>query len=174
MVDCHRISLSILRASRASKQFGAGQRRYYRNHHGSQRCGCSRRKGHRDERGHLHFSTCGLEQRRNIFLPRLNPGQYTVTVEAAGFKKGVQSDVIVEVSKTGTIDFTLSTGAATETVQVTADQIALNTTAPELGSTIEPVVVAALPVQVSGRGRQIDQLQFLAPGTTGRHVLSSR
>ena len=36
-----------------------------------------------------------------------------------------------------------------------------------MGSTIEPVVVAALPVEVSGRGRQIDQLQFLAPGTTG-------
>ena len=48
-----------------------------------------------------------------------------------------------------------------------ADEVALNTTQPELGSTIEPVVVEALPTEVSGRGRQIDQLQFLAPGTTG-------
>src|ERR1700730_7785885 len=51
----------------------------------------------------------------------LNPGEYTVTVEASGFKKAVQSNVIVEVSKTGTIDFTLTTGATNETVQVTAD-----------------------------------------------------
>jgi hypothetical protein len=97
----------------------------------------------------------------------LNPGTYTVTVEAQGFKKSVQSGVIVEVSKTDTIDATLATGATAETVQVTASEIALNTTQPELGSTIEPVVVAALPVEVSGLGRQIDQLQFTAPGTTG-------
>src|ERR1019366_1989784 len=97
----------------------------------------------------------------------LNPGKYTVTVEASGFKKDVQADVNVEVSTTATIDVTVSAGAASETVQVTADQIALNTTAPELGSTIEPVVVAALPEEVSGRGRQVDSLQFLAPGTTG-------
>jgi hypothetical protein len=95
------------------------------------------------------------------------PGKYTLSVDATGFKKSVQKGVNVEVSSTSTIDFTLSAGAASETVQVAADEIALNTTQPELGSTIEPVVVDALPTEVSGRGRQVDQLQFLAPGTTG-------
>ena len=61
----------------------------------------------------------------------LNPGKYTVTVEASGFKKAVQEAVTVEVSTTATIDFTVSAGTANETVQVTAAQIALNTTAPE-------------------------------------------
>jgi len=97
----------------------------------------------------------------------LIPGRYNVEVESSGFKKAVHNDVTIEVSTTATIDVVVSTGAATETVQVTADQIALNTTQPELGSTIEPVVVAALPVEVSGRGRQVDALQFMAPGTTG-------
>lgn len=97
----------------------------------------------------------------------LNPGKYNVIVEASGFKKAVQENVSVEVSTVATIDVVVSAGAATETVQVTSDAIALNTTQPELGSTIEPVVVAALPEEVSGRGRQIDQLQFTAPGTTG-------
>jgi hypothetical protein len=97
----------------------------------------------------------------------LIPGAYTITVEKSGFKKAVQNHVNVEVSTTATIPITLSTGAATETVQVEASSIALNTTAPQLGSTIEPVVVKALPTEVSGRGRQIDQLQFLAPGITG-------
>ena len=59
----------------------------------------------------------------------LNPGKYTVTVEASGFKKAVQEAVTVEVSTTATIDFTVSAGTANETVQVTAAQIALNTTA---------------------------------------------
>ncbi len=95
------------------------------------------------------------------------PGKYTVAVDAQGFKKEVQKGVTVEVSTNSAIDFTLNAGAASETVQVTADQLALNTTQPELGSTIEPIVVEALPSEVAGRGRQVDQLQFLAPGTTG-------
>jgi hypothetical protein len=103
----------------------------------------------------------------NYTVRGLIPGRYDVVVEAPGFKKAVRNDVTVEVSTTATIDVEVATGAATETVQVTADQIALNTTQPELGSTIEPVVVAALPVEVSGRGRQVDALQFMAPGTTG-------
>ena len=97
----------------------------------------------------------------------LIPGAYTLTVEKSGFKKAVQNHVNVEVSTTSTINFSMTTGAATETVEVEASSIALNTTAPQLGSTIEPAVVKALPTQVSGRGRQIDQLQFLAPGITG-------
>ena len=97
----------------------------------------------------------------------LLPGRYTVSIDASGFKKAIQKDVRIEVSTAATIDFTLQPGTTSETVSVVADQIALNTTQPELGSTIEPVVVQALPNEVAGRGRQIDQMQFLAPGTTG-------
>ncbi len=97
----------------------------------------------------------------------LTPGVYSITVEATGFKKEVQNSVNVEVSTTATVPISLSAGATSETVEVTADPIALNTTQPQLGSTVEPVVVAALPAEVNGRGRQIDSLQFLAPGTTG-------
>lgn len=97
----------------------------------------------------------------------LNPGLYTISVEATGFKQAVQKGVHIEVSTTATINFPLATGATSETVEVTASAIALNTTQPQLGTTIEPAVVASLPNEVSGRGRQIDQLQFLAPGTTG-------
>jgi hypothetical protein len=95
------------------------------------------------------------------------PGKYTVSVDASGFKKDVQKGLTVDVSTTATVDFSLHAGAANETVSVAADQIALNTTQPELGSTIDPVVVEALPTEVAGRGRQVDSLQFLAPGTTG-------
>jgi hypothetical protein len=95
------------------------------------------------------------------------PGHYTITVEGSGFKKQVQRNVNVEVSTNATVDIALTAGGNNETVQVAAEQLTLNTTQPELGSTIEPIVVQALPTEVSGRGRQIDSLQFLAPGTTG-------
>jgi hypothetical protein len=97
----------------------------------------------------------------------LTPGAYTVTVEKTGFKKSVQNHVNVEVTVNATVPITLTTGAATETVQVDAQAITLNTTQPQIGSTIEPTVVKSLPTAVGGRGRQVDQLQLLAPGTTG-------
>src|SRR5580658_6712267 len=43
------------------------------------------------------------------------PSKYTVSVEAAGFKKEVKKGVNVEVSTTPTVDMTLSAGAANET-----------------------------------------------------------
>ena len=68
----------------------------------------------------------------------------------------------------GTLDVALSTGATSETVEVTSPLIALNTTTPELGTTIENEVVLALPTEVAGgRGRQIDNFIFLAPGVQG-------
>lgn len=97
----------------------------------------------------------------------LLPSRYTVTVEAAGFRKSVQNHVNIDVSTTPTIDFAMTVGGSSETVEVTANSIALNTTQPQLGTTIEPDVVNALPNAVAGRGRQIDALQFLVPGTTG-------
>ncbi len=98
----------------------------------------------------------------------LQPGRYTVTVSAPGFSTTIKNDVTVEVTEQSTIDFALNTGGANEIVEVSAPLIALNTTQPELGTTIEPAVVAALPVAIGGgRTRQIDQLQFLAPGTQG-------
>jgi hypothetical protein len=97
----------------------------------------------------------------------LTPGAYTVTVEKPGFKKSVQNRVNVEVTVTATIDFAMTNGAVSDTVEVDAQQISLNTTQPQLGSTIEPQVVKSLPTAVGGRGRQVDQLQLLAPGTTG-------
>jgi hypothetical protein len=97
----------------------------------------------------------------------LTPDKYRVEVQSPGFKTQVQNGVNIEISVTATLTFTMATGEASQTVEVTANSISLNTTAPQLGTTLEPAVVAALPVEVSGRGRQIDSLQFTAPGTTG-------
>ncbi len=97
----------------------------------------------------------------------LIPGTYDIAVEASGFQKFVLTGIGVEVSRTATMNVTLKAGSAEQTVQVQANAIALNTTQPQIGTTIEPAVVQSLPFEVAGRGRQIDQLQFLAPGVTG-------
>ena len=97
----------------------------------------------------------------------LIPGTYSLTVEAPGFQKYVQTGIHIETATTATINATMTAGAATQTIQVTSSPIALNTTQPQIGTVIEPAVVASLPFEVSGRGRQIDQVQFLAPGVSG-------
>lgn len=106
---------------------------------------------------------------RGIYqLPALNPGTYTVKVSAPGFQTGIYNGVGVEVAKPATVNAMLQTGTATQTVEVTASPIALNTTQPSLGTTIENKVVRELPNEISGgRGRQIDSFIFLAPGVTG-------
>lgn len=97
----------------------------------------------------------------------LIPGTYDIGVDSTGFEKFVLTGIGVEVSKTATVNVTLKAGSTTQTVQVQASAIALNTTQPQISTTIEPTVVQSLPFEVAGRGRQIDQLQFLAPGVTG-------
>jgi len=69
-------------------------------------------------------------------LSGLTPGRYTVTVESPGFKKAIQEKVLIEVGTQATINLSLSPGAASETVQVIASSVALNTTQPQLGTTI--------------------------------------
>ncbi|MBV9301096.1 MAG: TonB-dependent receptor [Acidobacteriaceae bacterium] len=98
----------------------------------------------------------------------LNPGKYTLKVEAHGFTTSIHNDVGIEVSKVSTVDAILQPGNTATTVEVKADLVALNTENPQQATTIEPQLVEALPLQISGgRGRQIDSFLFLAPGVTG-------
>ncbi|HLK19560.1 MAG TPA: TonB-dependent receptor [Bryobacteraceae bacterium] len=98
----------------------------------------------------------------------LIPGTYTVTVIAPGFQTSAHNGVGVEVGKVSTVDAELQPGNVQQTVEVSENVIALDTTAPSLNTTIENKVVQELPNQIQGgRGRQIDNFIFLAPGVTG-------
>jgi hypothetical protein len=98
----------------------------------------------------------------------LIPGTYTVKVEAPGFERSIHSGVGVSVARIATVNATLQPGRTEQTVNVTENVIAIDTTQPALGTTLENKVVQELPNQISGgRGRQIDQFIFLAPGVTG-------
>ena len=51
------------------------------------------------------------------FLP---PGNYTLSVEATGFRKSTQTGVRLEVNQRARLDFTLQVGQVTEIVEVAA------------------------------------------------------
>ncbi len=98
----------------------------------------------------------------------LIPGSYTVTIDDPGFQASVHNGVGVDVGRSTTVNATLQPGNTEQTVTVSENAIALDTTAPSLNTTIENKVVQELPTQISGgRGRQIDSFIFLAPGVTG-------
>jgi hypothetical protein len=96
----------------------------------------------------------------------LIPGEYSVEVGAPNFTT-VKTNVVVEVARMSTLNISLKPGAVTETVQVNVEQLALNTTSPELGATLEPELVSTAPIEIQGLARQIDSFSYLAPGVQG-------
>ena len=98
----------------------------------------------------------------------LIPGTYTVKIEKGGFAIWLSKGVVVDAGgKQSNADAILKTGTATETVEVIASSISLETSQPELGAVVETKVLEELPNQIGGLGRQIDNFLFLTPGTTG-------
>ncbi len=69
--------------------------------------------------------------------PPLRIGEYTIEIEAGGFKKTTTSGLILNVGDVRRIDFTLQVGQITETIAVTAQAPLLQTTEGSAGTVIE-------------------------------------
>src|SRR4030095_996243 len=76
----------------------------------------------------------------------LQPGTYTVTVEAAGFRKAVAREIVVSVGSNSEINIPLEVGPAGETVTVTTAQEVINTSTPSLTNVINTRQVTDLPL----------------------------
>ena len=70
-------------------------------------------------------------------VPSLRPGDYTVTVEKAGFNKTLRSGVTLQVNQFTRIDITLQTGQVSEVVEVTGGAPLLETETSSRGSVID-------------------------------------
>ncbi len=93
-------------------------------------------------------------------------GLYTVTVEAAGFKKFESvSNKLDAASKLG-IDATLTVGAASETVEVTASATALQTES----ATVQKLVTREQIDSLELNGRNPVGLASLVPGARGGNL----
>ena len=96
----------------------------------------------------------------------LAPGRYSIVVDATAFNTA-KTEIAVEVAKMATLNFQMQPGATSVTVEVKAADITLNTTSPQLGTTLEPELVRTAPIEINGLARQIDAFMFLAPGVQG-------
>ncbi len=90
----------------------------------------------------------------------LTPGSYTVRGEFKGFQVVEHANVVVEVGKTIRVDLTLQPGAQTQTVTVTSEAPAVDTTDATLGGTVSNAVMTSLPLN----GRNFQRLLELRPG----------
>jgi hypothetical protein len=77
----------------------------------------------------------------------LNVGRYEITIEAKGFKKAVIRDTVVNVGSVITLPETLQIGGVTESVEVSAEQIApIETEKTEVSTVIQSQQVRELPL----------------------------
>lgn len=63
-------------------------------------------------------------------------GNYSIEVDAAGFKKYVQQNVVLTIDQAQRVDAALANGEATETVTVSVAPPLINTSTPEIGRTV--------------------------------------
>lgn len=94
--------------------------------------------------------------------PNLNSGIYNITVEAANFKKSVNTGFKVDVGGRLSVDVTLEAGNITETVTVQAEALSVNLTTPTSSTVISGDQVREIPIN----NRNFVQLVTLAPGVT--------
>jgi hypothetical protein len=96
----------------------------------------------------------------------LNPGTYTVTVTADGFKHAIRNGIVLQVDRVARADFALEVGGESQTVTVNSQSLTLDTDSTQVGQTIVENQVTQLPMN----GRNFTDLLFLTPGagqTTG-------
>jgi Carboxypeptidase regulatory-like domain len=90
----------------------------------------------------------------NYSAPYLLPGSYNISVEAQGFKRSLQNNVVLDIDQKAQVDFTLETGGASETVEVTTAPPLIRLDSSELGEVVGKREVQNLPLN----GRNFAQL----------------
>ena len=107
----------------------------------------------------------------NYTISSLNPGTYTVTVKAPGFKTETKTSVVLTAGQLAEADFRLVPGTQGETVQVTAENTLLDTGSANIATTLSAQEVTDLP----NEGRNPFVQEALAPGmipSTGNYFQS--
>jgi len=98
----------------------------------------------------------------HYLVPLLSAADYSIKVEAPGFKVSQTKDVRLQIDEHRELDFKLVPASVTTSVEVNATEVAVQTTNPTLGQVITSQEVAELPLN----GRDFVQLATLTPGTT--------
>jgi hypothetical protein len=97
-------------------------------------------------------------------LASLPVGTFQVRITSQGFKEGILSDVLLQVSENRRVDFALEVGSVSERVEVQAQAAQVETRTGTIAEVIDSKRIAELPLN----GRNPVQLQLLVPGVGRR------
>src|SRR6266446_7294378 len=105
------------------------------------------------------------EDRGEFRLDDLQPGNYRITVNAAGFATA-QADVVVAVATVRDITVTMKPSSASETIQVQAETSSITTQAVDLASAVHQGVVSSKDLETLPlAARSFANIAYLVPGT---------
>jgi carboxypeptidase family protein/TonB-dependent receptor-like protein len=110
------------------------------------------------DRGEKETTVSG-EQGDYVFTA-LRIGKYKITITKPGFKTAEAGPLVVNVQDRLAVDITLQPGAVTETVEVTAQGVQLETETSDLGQVVDQKRIETLPLN----GRNYAQLAQLGAG----------
>jgi len=97
----------------------------------------------------------------NYTFPDMQPGNYTITVDAKGFKKSEQQNIELLSNTSPRVDVTLSPGNVSETVVVTTAPPLLQTDRADISTKIQASQVMELPLTTN---RNYQSLLNVVPG----------
>jgi hypothetical protein len=106
--------------------------------------------------------TAAADSDGRFILRQIPPGTYNLTAEASNFQSQRKDGIKVDVNQNISIDFTMKIGQASETVEVTASTVHLQTEDAVTGQVVNRKFVNDLPLV----DRNFTNLAFLAPGMT--------
>ena len=93
-------------------------------------------------------------------VPDLPPGGYSVTVRMAGFGDSISNNITLSVAQHARVDATLDPGNVTQTVQVSAGAVSLDTDTSAVSQLVSQRQVDQLPLN----GRNFLNLLFIGAG----------
>ena len=108
--------------------------------------------------------TVATDSGGNFTISQLDPGTYSIKIEAPNFKTLVQTDLVLETNQSARLNLTLEAGSVQEIVTVEAEAPVINTETSSKGEVITPRQVQDLPLN----GRNFTDLALLAPGVYPR------
>ncbi len=102
------------------------------------------------------------------YFPSVLPGGYAVTVEIAGFKKFVKSDVPVLANQDNVADAKLEIGTTTETIEVSAASVPIQTSSSTINNVFNASDLADVPVAAGTLNNSPLNLAVLAPNVVAQ------
>ncbi|MCC6857420.1 MAG: carboxypeptidase regulatory-like domain-containing protein [Bryobacterales bacterium] len=99
------------------------------------------------------------------FFDLVDPGTYTITVEAAGFSKFIQQNIVVQVAGDVTVDASLTVGAVSETVVVKETPVAVQFNTSTMQMTVDRKMLDDLPTMA----RNPFTMALLDPAVVNRY-----